>query len=382
MAEKMSARAAPRIVFGAGDEAGANGVELDVPCSGKCVSVVHDVRSEAALPKMTAPALSLVDLSRVAPVCFTDGPAQAIGRAGNCNEVDMVRHEAASPDLDSIAVAPFRHQSDVEEVIVRAEERPLSAVTALRDVVWQGGDDAAGHASHVARVPAIPRMQFGRITYPTAESGLTRVGMELRMVSPDLRRRRQLSVRRFKRAIVLAIVVGLASPSEGAFPEFHGDDTELRWALAQIKVSRLIDGYIWTVGSVALVIQIYPAPMDWREEDHPPGFPIHIASVGPVRAQHLHDPGLIKKVEPILRKSVFILLLREQDGKSCILNELSGQRIYAQNGRAQDTTAAHLPCEQIWDRPEMPELSEADRLKISELLRTPPAPPKFIRRGR
>ena len=60
MAEKMSARAAPRVVFGAGDEAGANGVELDIPCSGECVSVVHDVRSEAALPKVTAPASRLL----------------------------------------------------------------------------------------------------------------------------------------------------------------------------------------------------------------------------------------------------------------------------------------------------------------------------------
>ncbi len=60
MAEKMSARAAPRVVFGAGDEAGANRVELDIPCSGECVSVVHDVTSEAALPKVTAPASRLL----------------------------------------------------------------------------------------------------------------------------------------------------------------------------------------------------------------------------------------------------------------------------------------------------------------------------------
>jgi hypothetical protein len=82
----------------------------------------------------------------------------------------MVRHEAVSPDLDSMAVAPFRQQSHVEEVIVRTEERPLSTVTALRDVVWQGGDDGAGHASHGDRVPTIPRMQLGRVTYRSGES--------------------------------------------------------------------------------------------------------------------------------------------------------------------------------------------------------------------
>jgi len=49
----------------------------------------------------------------------------------------------------------------------------------------------------------------------------------------------------------------------------------------------------------------------------------------------------------------------------------------------QDSTAVHVPCDQIWGRPEVPpELSAADRLMINELLRTPPSRPKFIRRGK
>ena len=60
LTEKMSASAAPRIVLGAGDEAGADWVELDISCGGECVSVVHDVRSEAALPEVAAPALAPV----------------------------------------------------------------------------------------------------------------------------------------------------------------------------------------------------------------------------------------------------------------------------------------------------------------------------------
>jgi hypothetical protein len=45
-----------------------------------------------------------------------------------------------------------------------------AAGNALRDVVWQGGDDGAGHACHGDRVPSIPRMQFGRVTYRSGES--------------------------------------------------------------------------------------------------------------------------------------------------------------------------------------------------------------------
>ena len=37
-------------------------------------------------------------------------------------------------------------------------------------MVWQGGDDGAGHASHGDRVPTIPRMQLGRVTYRSGES--------------------------------------------------------------------------------------------------------------------------------------------------------------------------------------------------------------------
>jgi hypothetical protein len=154
-AEKMRARAAPRIVFGPRDEAGANRVEFHIPCCGERVPVVHHVRSEASLPEITAPPFAPVDLRRIAPVSFTDGPAEAIGRSRNHDEVDVVRHEAVGPDLDLAAVAPFCSESDVEAVIVRAEERPLSTVTALRDVVRQGGDDYAGQASHGERVARI-----------------------------------------------------------------------------------------------------------------------------------------------------------------------------------------------------------------------------------
>ena len=181
-------------------------------------------------------------------------------------------------------------------------------------------------------------------------------------------------------AVLISMMCGLVRPAGAAFPEFHGQETELRWALRQLKFSRLRDGYVWTMGSVAMVIQLYPAPMDWREEDHSPGFPIHTASIGPVRARHLYDPSMLKRVETILRKSDIVLLLREQDGKSCILNGLSGQRIFEQGGRAQGATAVHLPCDDVWTRPEMPDVSEGDRVSISELLRTPPAPQKFIRR--
>jgi hypothetical protein len=182
--------------------------------------------------------------------------------------------------------------------------------------------------------------------------------------------------------MTLAVMLGLAGSSgPRVFPQFHGENTDLRWALSQIKSSRLVDGYIWTIGAFAIVIQVYPAPMDFRMEDLPSGFPEHVPWIPPVRGRNLYDPSLLQKVEGILRKSDVILILRRQNGENCVLNALSGERVFKQDARAQAATAVDFPCTSIWSRPEMPELSEADRAAISELLRTPPSPPKFIRRG-
>jgi len=81
----------------------------------------------------------------------------------------------------------------VEEVIVGTEERPLSTVTALRDVVWQGGDDGAGHASHGDVYQPFRECNSDELRIAPASQQLTRVGMELRMVSPDLKNSRELA---------------------------------------------------------------------------------------------------------------------------------------------------------------------------------------------
>jgi len=182
-AKKMSACAAPRVVFSAGREAGPNRIELDISSGRERVRVVHHVGSEASLPEVTTPTLASVDLGRIAPVRFADGLAQTIWRSGNRYEMDVVRHEAVGPDLDPMPVAPFAHEGEVQEVVVSAEERLLPAVTPLRDVVRQERDDRAGHAGHGDRVPTIARMWLGQMT-DAAESPLTKVGTELRMVSP------------------------------------------------------------------------------------------------------------------------------------------------------------------------------------------------------
>ena len=76
------------------------------------------------------------------------------------------------------------------------------------------------------------------------------------------------------------------------------------------------------------------------------------------------------------------MLLREQDGKTCVVNELTGERIFREKAPQQDATAVEMPCERIWSQFEtLVHLSDEAKAEISQLLKTPPARPKFKRKA-
>jgi hypothetical protein len=82
-----------------------------------------------------------------------------------------------------------------------------------------------------------------------------------------------------------------------------------------------------------------------------------------------------------IRESRFVLILREQDGKTCMVNSLTGERIFREGPSAQSASAIEMPCQEIWKQvPELDVVPEQAQAEITELLKTPPAPPKFKRR--
>ena len=87
------------------------------------------------MPEMPTPALARVDKACVAPVGFGEGPRKAglVRRHGN--DVNMVRHQAISPDPGLRPLAPSCEEIKIGAIILIGEEGSLTPVAALRDVM-------------------------------------------------------------------------------------------------------------------------------------------------------------------------------------------------------------------------------------------------------
>ena len=152
---QVNCRAAPAITAWCLDQSGAHGVELHVPRRGQEVVFIHDERSEAALAQVPSPALPEVDPPRVPPTCLADGAMQAFGGLRDDDQVNMVGHQAICPDRDLLCAAESRDELEVVLEIFFTEERLLSAVSPLGDMV--------GHARsyHTCK-----RSHGGKLTRP------------------------------------------------------------------------------------------------------------------------------------------------------------------------------------------------------------------------
>jgi hypothetical protein len=176
--------------------------------------------------------------------------------------------------------------------------------------------------------------------------------------------------------LLLSVYAANTALGSRLFPVLHGEPTPLQNALSRIKESRLIEGYVWTYADLEVLVQLYPAPMDFRLEDSPPG-------QAPWRhpwvpRSELYEPADAQK---IIRESRFVLILREQDGKTCMVNSLTGERIFREGPSAQSASAIEMPCQEIWKQVrELDVVPQQAQAEITELLKTPPAPPKFKRR--
>jgi hypothetical protein len=178
------------------------------------------------------------------------------------------------------------------------------------------------------------------------------------------------------RLIVLLGLVPLLALAHD-LPRFFGDDTALRTLIKNARHNRVQGGWIWTHEDRAIVVALFPQPIDLRVEDLPPGrVPWRPADVSPwhfVRSEEERE---------LLKRSSFVLVFREQDGKTCVSNQLSGERILAEKPWEQDRTTIEFPCDAIWRKLGSLGLSDSDREIISEYLKTPPASPKFKRKAK
>lgn len=66
----------------------------------------------------------------------------------NHHEMQMVRHQAVAESTKTVLCGMLPQKRDIDLAKRIGQEDVASAITALRDVMWQTGSDRAGHSRH------------------------------------------------------------------------------------------------------------------------------------------------------------------------------------------------------------------------------------------
>jgi len=79
---------------------------------------------------------------------LADGATQALGGLRDNDQVNMIGHQAICPDRDLLCAAELRHELEVVLVVFLTEERLLSAVSPLGDMVGHARSYHTCQSSH------------------------------------------------------------------------------------------------------------------------------------------------------------------------------------------------------------------------------------------
>ena len=175
---------------------------------------------------------------------------------------------------------------------------------------------------------------------------------------------------------VLSLTAGEAASNEPVRIKVHGEDSKLA---RSVQGAELGDAEAWIYGDTVILVRIFPELRDYRIEDAPPG-------IVPWRPAWIGEWPFIKhlpkdEADLVVLSSRLTLLYREQDGRTCVVNELSGKRISTEKDATQDKTAVELPCSDVWTKFEtLAACPPSQRQEIEAQLRKPPRPPRFRRR--
>ena len=104
------------------------------------------------MPKVPFPPIRLVNALCITHMKRLEHFLQTVVAAGNCNEVDVVGHEAVGEYFDLVFLAVFQQPRQVGRAIVVSEEDVFSTIPALRDVVWHSRKYRSGKSWHFRKV--------------------------------------------------------------------------------------------------------------------------------------------------------------------------------------------------------------------------------------
>jgi hypothetical protein len=143
---------------------------------------------------------------------------------------------------------------------------------------------------------------------------------------------------------------------------FHGDNTELRRAIAAMDIGSgraALCQDIWTYEKLAISVRV-------RRDRGP-------VSAGE-RSHWFHSVigafGLSSSPEwkAVVMKSTFATITREPDGQKCLVNTAADGRVLKEFPHQLEQTAVEIPCNAIWERLQLSEVPASDRKEISDLL--------------
>ncbi len=85
-------------------------------------------------------------------MCLADGATQTLGGQRDNDQVNMIGHQAICPDRALLCVAELRHELEVVLVVFLTEERLLSGVSPLGDMVGHARSYHTCQSSHSGKL--------------------------------------------------------------------------------------------------------------------------------------------------------------------------------------------------------------------------------------
>ena len=134
--------------------------------------LVHGHGKEPLLPQMADPAVSAIDLPSKAFVCLSESNGQGTSCFRDRNAMDVIGHQAISPDIDTSNETFLAEQFAVEDEVVIRFEDLHPPTTSLRDVMGHTGHHNSRNSDHRHQTtdftnPILPHAKEEAHTYST-----------------------------------------------------------------------------------------------------------------------------------------------------------------------------------------------------------------------
>jgi len=112
------------------------------------MTLIQDAGEKPSLPKVPLRLSLLIVILGILHVNGVKCSGKGISSGGHADKVDMIWHEAISPDFEAVLPGIQGELLHIVGVIIRIAENTLAVITTLRDVV--GGNRPLWHETFLA----------------------------------------------------------------------------------------------------------------------------------------------------------------------------------------------------------------------------------------